>query len=319
MERRDTSRNCPEKKKDDSNSNTGNSGARPNSNQNRRSDPNSMFVGYVGNPIEITHNQFSAQISGTAWIVDLGAGGHCSGNRSLFMNEPKPSNEVVITASGERIVVTGRGDIQVQIDVGTLKLTNVLFVPGLAVNLISVSQLNSKGISVVFGAEDAPTTFMFKNNVIAHVDKISNQFLLRNKAYSTSVEETHAFNLTKRSMDIQVWHRRFVHAPYQRIIENKKNVDGLFHHGDIPKELCEACLKGKQEASVSRIPMRKATRFLDRIHVDIGEGLPVTFRGNKYFLLIKDDATGMFFVYLMKTKDEILKQLHAFKRWSQDL
>ena len=91
-------------------------------------------------------------------------------------------------------------------------------------------------------------------------------------------------------------------------------MNDLFHHGNIPEELCEACLKEKQEASVSRIPMRKTTRFLNRIHVDIDEGFSVTFRGNKYFLLIKDDVTNMFFVYLMKTKDEIMKQLQAFKR-----
>ena len=236
------------------------------------------------------------------------------------MNESKSFNEMMIIVSEERIAVIDRDDIQVKIDAGTLKLTNVLFVPDLAVNLISVSQLNSKEISVHFDAVNAPTTFMFNEKVIAHVNKISNQFLLRNEIYSTTIEdlhtdtETHAFSLTKKSMNIKIWHRRFVHAPYQRIIENKKNVDDLFHHENIPEELCEACLKEKQKASVSRIPMRKATRFLNRIHVDIGEDLPVTFRGNKYFLLIKNDATDMFFVYLMKTKDEIMKQLQAFKR-----
>jgi len=44
--------------------------------------------------------------------------------------------------------------------------------------------------------------------------------------------------------------------------------------------------------------MSKATAFLD---VDIGGPLPTTFRSNRYFLLIKDDASGMFFVYTMKT------------------
>ena len=60
------SRNCLEKKKDDSNFNTGNSEPRQNSNQNKRSNPNSMFVKYVDNSIEITHNQLSTQISNIA-------------------------------------------------------------------------------------------------------------------------------------------------------------------------------------------------------------------------------------------------------------
>ena len=83
-------------------------------------------------------------------------------------------NEMMIIVSEERIAVIDRNDIQVQIDAGTLKLTNVLFVPELSINLISVSQLNSKEISIVFDAENASITFMFTNNVIAHGNKIYN-------------------------------------------------------------------------------------------------------------------------------------------------
>ena len=125
------------------------------------------------------------------------------------MNEPTSFNEVVITVSEEQLARIGRDKCQVSIDAGTLKLTKVLFVPGLAVNLISVSQLDSKGISVVFGAKDASRTFMFKHNVIAHVDKMLNQFLLRNEVYLTTMvedlhtgtKETYVFSLTKRSMN----------------------------------------------------------------------------------------------------------------------
>ena len=99
------------------------------------------------------------------------------------------------------------------------------------------------------------------------------------------------------------------------MIENKKNVNNLFYHEGISKELCKTCLKQKQEPSVFRISMRKITKFLNRIHVDIDENLSITFCDNKYSLLIQNDAIDMFFVYLIKTKDEILKQLQAFKRW----
>ena len=91
-------------------------------------------------------------------------------------------------------------------------------------------------------------------------------------------------------------------------------MNDLFYHENISKELCKACLKEKQEASVFHISMRKITRFLNRIYVDIDEDFSITFCDNRYFLLIKDDAIDMFFAYLIKTKDEILKQLHAFKR-----
>ncbi len=35
----------------------------------------------------------------------------------------------------------------------------------------------------------------------------------------------------------------------------------------------------------------------------------MTFRSNRYFLLIKNDAFDMFFIYVMKAKDKILPRL----------
>ena len=96
-----------------------------------------------------------------------------------------------------------RNDIQMQIDAKALKLTNVLFVTDFAVNLISVLQLSSKEILVVFDAENVSITFMFKNNVIAHVNKIFNHFLLRKEIYSTTIK-SHVLSLIKRSTNIQI-------------------------------------------------------------------------------------------------------------------
>ena len=103
----------------------------------------------------------------------------------------------------------------------------------------------------MFNVENASTTFMFKNNVIAYVNRIFNQFSLRNEIYSTSIEKIYAFNLIKRSMNIQNLHRRFLYAFYQRIIENKKNVNNLFHHENISKELCKTCLKENKKHCIS--------------------------------------------------------------------
>ena len=120
-------------------------------------------------------------------------------------------DEIMIIVSEKRIVVIDRRNTQMQIDAEALKLTNVLFASKLAINLISVLQLNSEEITVVFDAENASITFMFKNNVIAHVNKIFNQFLLRNEVYQTMIQnldtetkKSHAFSLIKRFMNIQV-------------------------------------------------------------------------------------------------------------------
>ena len=77
--------------------------------------------------------------------------------------------------------------------------------------------------------------------------------------------------------------------------------------------LCESCIKLKQQVTLSRRSMKKVTKFLKKIHVNIKKSLSITFKNNKYFLLIKNETFEMFFVYVMKIKDEILSRLQQFQ------
>lgn len=88
--------------------------------------------------------------------------------------------------------------------------------------------------------------------------------------------------------------------------------------GPIPTELCESCMAGHQELEISRRLIPKATEFLGRLHVDIEGSLPVTFSGFRYFLSIKDDAWGMFFILPMKTKGEIYDKLVDIWTWIEN-
>ena len=77
--------------------------------------------------------------------------------------------------------------------------------------------------------------------------------------------------------------------------------------------LCESCMKLKQQITSSRRLMKKITKFLKKIYVNIKESFSNTFRNNKYFLLIKNKTFEMFFVYVMKIKDEILSCFQQFR------
>lgn len=127
--KRHLSRNCfdrSKKKKEDSNFTTENSEAcsnqnskwnsnssnsNHNSNQNRRSNLSFMFVEYVKDSLELTHNQFSTRIFDTTWIVNLDADDHCSENVFLFMNESTSFNKTLIIVGEKRIAVINRSDI----------------------------------------------------------------------------------------------------------------------------------------------------------------------------------------------------------------
>ena len=73
------------------------------------------------------------------WITDSGATDHMTFESSLFITySPCPSTRKVVTADGSLTTVAGIGDVQIN---SSLTLKNVLHVPKLSTNLISIHKL----------------------------------------------------------------------------------------------------------------------------------------------------------------------------------
>ena len=87
----------------------------------------------------------------------------------------------------------------------------------------------------------------------------------------------------------------------------------------IPPELCKSYMASHQELKILQMPMPKATKFMEKLHVDIKRPLPEIFSRFRYFLSIKDDTWGMFFVLPVKIKGEIYDKLVDFWTWIKNL
>ena len=73
-----------------------------------------------------------------AWIIDTGAYHHMTGSLKLLCNVKTVITCPVGLPDGKEVMAEKKGNIVLD---GRLKLTNVLYVPSLNCNLISVSQL----------------------------------------------------------------------------------------------------------------------------------------------------------------------------------
>ena len=119
----------------------------------------------------------------------------------------------------------------------------------------------------------------------------------------------HYFAVFKKIIDFKTWHRRLTHLSYKNVIANRKNVKEMKEISDSVSDiLYKSYMKLKQQITSSRHLMQKATEFSKRIHVNIKESLSIIFKNDRYFLLIKDDVFEIFFVYVMRSKDEILSR-----------
>jgi hypothetical protein len=106
-----------------------------------------------------------------------------------------------------------------------LALTDVVYVPELAGSLISVPQLQDKGILVQTTESKSKhaMTLTRDGSVIANVSRISSQYILD----SVATEATLA--ATERDPDLDLWHRTFDHIGVQGLRGLHSVVSDLEH------------------------------------------------------------------------------------------
>ena len=176
---------------------------------------------------------------------------------------------------------------------------------------VSMSSLSKKKIDVFLGHKQSK--LLLNGDVIGYIDQLDKQHQL----YGIREEGVRLMALTKKSTDISIWHGRTAHLGYQNVEKMVKLVDGmdeLVGKTSSLVETCGFCMMGRQQAEISRVPMHRASQFLELLHLDLEGPLPTTWAGGyRYFLLIKDDHTLLTFVYPLKLKGEAFSKLVEFK------
>ena len=78
----------------------------------------------------------------STWFLDSGASTHMTNDPSLITDMKLPEADYVTVANGERVRVVGSGDIRCSFDDCVVVFKDVLVIPNLNVNLISVRRLD---------------------------------------------------------------------------------------------------------------------------------------------------------------------------------
>lgn len=262
-------------------------------------------------------SSFAAAFSATTgensgkWYIDSGASMHMCSEKDWMYNIREPSVKTITVANREPLAVKGAGEINVNLaQGGTIQLKNVLYVPGLAANLISVSSITKSGYKVQF-SEKGCNVSDIKGNIICSAT-------LRNKLYALdmdwSKEET--VHLASNNLsDINLWHLRMAHLNVSDIQKLPSCAEGVnLRTGDQAKLQCPGCLEGKQ----TRLPFKhtgtRATKPLELIHSDLcGPMESMSYGGMKYFVSFIDDYTRLVHVYFSKDKLSILDIFKDYK------
>ena len=203
------------------------------------------------------------------WVPDTGATAHITDDLgTLSKLTPYASSDSVMVGNGSELSITYTGNARIFSPGSSLSLNNVLVVPNIKKNLLSVSQLTS----------DYPCYFIFDDRgfvikdlrthkVLASGSKADGLYVLQRAPVRVF------FSNRFRVVDSTIWHGRLGH-PQPRILN-------FLHHNNmisVNKKsygLCKSCALSKS----CRLPFfpsaNKATVPIAKIHCDLWGPAPV--------------------------------------------
>ena len=80
------------------------------------------------------------------WLLDSGCSNHMCGNKLWFSDLDEEFRQSVKLGNNSKMTVLGKGNIRMQVAGVTQVITDVFYIPELRNNLLSVGQLQEKGV-----------------------------------------------------------------------------------------------------------------------------------------------------------------------------
>ena len=244
------------------------------------------------------------------WILDSGASRHMTNNREHMVDFIElRERQTVRVGDGKVLEATGIGRVRGKTSRGCeVTLNDVLFVPDLAFNLMSVSSLVSKGCKVTFNGNCA--------RVVVNGRCIGEAVRESDKLYHFDLEtiETCYAGVSKGD-HAKLWHRRMAHLNESALRTLPGLVEGITDQEKVMQlDFCEPCAMGK----ASRLPFPKASetranRCGEIVHTDVCGPMSVeSLGGSKYFVTFIDDHSRYCEVHFLKRKSDVLEKFKAF-------
>src|SRR5450631_1333284 len=260
-----------------------------------------------------------SKTSAIRWIVDSGASQHMTPHKHFFDTYEPVTGRKVFMGDNGMVEAVGKGSLLVETRVKgrvrSIRMHDVLHVPKMHSNLLSVSKLISKGLKVHFNSLGCVVRAS-NGEMLAVASLESNLYQLDTKVMHEA-ETSSLAHSEANSHPLDLWHKRLGHLNANSVKSLQTMVSGMDVQAvpnDVHSFACEGCVQGKQ----ARRPFpteggTRATKILELVHSDVcGPMKTPSIGGARYFLTFIDDFSRKIWVYVLKSKSEVLAR---FKEW----
>jgi hypothetical protein len=238
------------------------------------------------------------------WYIDSGASRHMKIVREYLTNLTQCGDAEVVLGDDHEVKVAGCGTVSFRREsLPLMILTEVLYVPGLKKNLVSVYTIEEKGYEVLF--HDGQVLLFPRGSRITSAKVIGTRHV---RLYKFLFQQVRALiNSTNNNNDLcEIWHRRMAHLHHGTLRVLRELVTGvpdfsLEHH-----ELCKGCILGKYTKTAFPSSDSRAAGILDLIHSDVCGPMSLTsLTGSLYYVVFIDDfsqKSWIFFCWFQEFK-----------------
>lgn len=265
---------------------------------------------FVANEVRCTNNMCK-------WILDSGATNHMTPQRQVFSTYKAIESKTIFMGDNGCIEAIGVGSVVVQseVDGHEMKITmnNVLHVPKLHSNLLSVSKLVNERCKVNIFANGG-TIHAPSDVLLAKASQELNLFFITFKR----VFEAEVASIAQSDAKMNLWHQRMGHLNIKSVKTLTSMVEGMdLHEAHVDTSVfpCEACIQGKQTCvPFSTQSVSRANKVLELVYSDVcGTMRTTSLGGSRFFLTFIDDFSRKVWVYPLKAKSECFARFLEWK------
>src|SRR6266498_3398696 len=258
---------------------------------------------------------FYVNYATNSWWIESGATIHVTNSLQGFVKRKtlRRGDRSIKVANGAMAEAEAVGTLPLRLDNGyILQLNNVIYVPSLSRNLISISVLDNEGYSCNIGNRQCNIFYgSYHVGLAIRQDKL---YLLSIDDSSMSMNACDGIK-RKRTDDetsSKLWHCRLGHISRGRIERLIK--EQILHPLDFSDaDTCIDCIKGKYVKQIKKGATRSAG-ILELIHTDICGPIPVkSIDGFDSFITFTDDYSRYGYIYPIKDRSESLDKFKIFK------
>lgn len=227
-------------------------------------------------------------------------------NVNLFVDLKNVCSSRVKLGNGEFIDAKGRGSVMIKTPSGNKVIHDVLYVPKIDQNLLSLGQMVENNYSL-----------SFKNKTCIIHDPRGSLLMtvaMRDRSFHWRPKFEHA--LPSLVTDSDIWHKRYGNFNFFALKS--------MHDKDLVKNMpavqdsscvCKICQLGKMvRKPFKKGPAARATTKLQLFYSDIcGPMQNLSLGGCRFFMLFIDNCTRMCWIYFLKTKSEAAEVFLKFK------